>query len=269
LKAVKIVKIESTVSVSVTGTVCYLNCKHCGGHYLENMIPINKADQIPLSKKSLLISGGSNSDGKVPIIDHIEEIKKLKESKKFKLNFHTGLVNESEAMKISKIADAISFDFVGDDEVIKKVYNLDATVSDYIESLENLLKFKKEIYPHITVGLDCGKIKHEYKAIDILSLYPLEKVVFLVFIPTPLTYFEKCQPPTIDQIKSVFEYARKKFNCDLNLGCMYPKGKLRDEIATVAVEAGFNTITQPSEKLTEFLRKDGYNLTFQDECCIF
>jgi len=266
LKEIKIVKLESTVSVSVTGTVCYLNCKHCGSHYLESMVPINKTDHIPLNTKSLLISGGSTPDGKVPIMDHIEEIKKLKN---FKLNFHTGLVNEREAMEISKIADAISFDFVGKDETIKKVYNLNAKVEDYVRSLENLLKFKKAVYPHVTVGLDCGKISHEYKAIDILSSYQLEKVVFLVFIPTPMTYFEKCQPPKIEEIKAVFGYARKKFNCDLNLGCMYPKGNLRDEIATAAVEAGFNTITQPSEKLTEFLRKSGYKLTFQDECCIF
>ncbi len=269
MKKIKIVKLDATVSVSVTGTVCYLNCKHCGRHYLEKMIPITETKRIPPSTKSLLISGGSTLDGKVPISDHVEEIKALKALKKFRFNFHTGLVNEKEAAEISKIADAISFDFVGEDDVIKKVYNLNATVADYVKSLENLLKFKKEIYPHITIGLDCGKISHEYKAIDILSKYNLEKVVFLVFIPTPLTYFEKCQPPTIDEIRSIFEYARKKFDCDLNLGCMYPKGKIRDEIAMAAVEAGFNTITQPSEKVIEFLRTNGYDLTFQDECCIF
>lgn len=262
----KIVKLGSTVSVSVTGTVCSLNCKHCGRHYLESMIPINKTALIPSGTKSLLISGGSTIDGKVPVFDHLDEIRALK---KFKLNFHTGLVSENEAREISEAADAVSFDFVGDDRVIKDVYNLNATVLDYVRSLENLLKFKKEIYPHITVGLDCGKIHHEYKAIDILSSYDLEKVVFLVLIPTPSTYFENCKPPDITEIKKVFKYAREKFTCDLNLGCMYPKGDSRDEIALAAIESGFSTITQPSEKIVNMLRKNDFNLTFQDECCIF
>lgn len=262
----KIVKLGSTVSVSVTGTACSLNCKHCGRHYLESMIPINKMGIIPESTKSLLISGGSTIEGKVPVIEHLDEIKKLK---KFKLNFHTGLVSEDEAREISEVADAVSFDFVGNDDVIKDVYNLNAKVSDYVESLENLLKFKKEIYPHITVGLDCGKITHEYKAIDILSSYDLEKVVFLVLIPTPSTYFENCNPPDIDEIKKVFKYAREKLTCELNLGCMYPKGKLRDEIALAAIEADFNVVVQPSERIVNLLLEKGFKLTFQDECCIF
>ncbi len=268
MKKIKVVELRSTVSVSVTGTVCYLNCKHCGRHYLANMIPISKSDDIPSEVKSLLISGGSTSDGKVPVLNHVDEIKKLK-SKGFRLNFHTGLVDEKEAERISQIADAISLDFVGDDEVISNVYNLKATIGDYAKSVENLLKFTDKVYPHVTVGLDCGRIHHEYTAIDILSGYNLKKVVFLVFIPTPFTIFEKCQPPKIEEIKSVFAYAREKFGCELNLGCMYPKGNFRDEIAMAAINSGFDTITQPPLKVIEYLKLNDYEITYQDECCIF
>jgi uncharacterized radical SAM superfamily protein len=232
------------------------------------MLPLSESEKIPSGTKSLLISGGSTLEGKVPILAHSRSIEELK-MKGFRLNFHTGLVDEKEAERIAKMADAISFDFVGDDEVIKKVYNLDATVDDYIRSLENLLKFKKEIYPHITIGLDCGEIGHEYRAIDILSSYTLEKVVFLVFIPTPSTFFENCPPPRIDEIKAIFEYARKHLACELNLGCMYPKGRIRDEIDMAAIEVKFNTITQPSLKIIEYLKMNGYKVSFQDECCIF
>ncbi|MGC8610984.1 MAG: radical SAM protein [Athalassotoga sp.] len=265
MKEIKIVKLRSTVSVSVTGTVCQLNCKHCGRHYLEDMVPINRIDEIPPSTKSILVSGGSKKNGEVPLSEHKEEIESLK--KRFRLNFHTGLIQDD--ISVLKLADAISFDFVGDDDVIKKVYNLNARVEDYVRSLEILMKITDRVYPHITIGLDCGKIGHEYKAIDILSRYELKKVVFLVFIPTPRTVFEKCQPPEIEEIKSVFSYAREKFKCELNLGCMYPKGNLRDQIAEAAVENGFNTLTQISEKMIDSLQKREFNLIFQDECCIF
>ncbi len=265
MRDIKIVKLRSTVSVSVTGTVCQLNCKHCGRHYLEGMIPINKIDEIPPSAKSLLVSGGSKINGEVPLSEHKDEIESLK--KRFKLNFHTGLIHDD--ISILKLADAISFDFVGDDDVIKRVYNLNATVKDYVRSIEILMKITDKVYPHITVGLDCGRIGHEYKAIDILSHYDFKKIVFLVFIPTPHTLFEKCQPPKIEEIKSVFDYAREKFKCELNLGCMYPKGDLRDRIAELAVESGFNTLTQVSELMIDLLQKRGFNLIFQDECCIF
>ncbi|BBJ28141.1 radical SAM protein [Athalassotoga saccharophila] len=264
MRDIKIVRLRSTVPVSVTGTACQLNCKHCGRHYLEDMIPINKINEIPSSTKSILVSGGSKMNGEVPLSEHKEEIESLK---KFKLNFHTGLIHDD--ISVLNLADAISFDFVGDDDVIKRVYNLNAKVQDYIRSLETLMKITDKVYPHITVGLDCGKITHEYKAIDILSHYNFKKVVFLVFIPTPHTAFEKCQPPKIEDIKSVFAYARERFKCELNLGCMYPKGNLRDQIAEAAVENGFNTLTQVSEKMIDSLRERGFHLIFQDECCIF
>jgi uncharacterized radical SAM superfamily protein len=36
-----------------------------------------------------------------------------------------------------------------------------------------------------------------------------------------------------------------------------------------AIEAKFNTITQPSLKIIEYLKMNGYKVSFQDECCIF
>jgi uncharacterized radical SAM superfamily protein len=70
MKNIKIVELHSTVSISVTGTVCSLNCKHCGRHYLEDMLPLSESEKIPSGTKSLLISGGSTLEGKVPILAH-------------------------------------------------------------------------------------------------------------------------------------------------------------------------------------------------------
>ncbi len=270
MKKIKLAFTKLTLPVSVTGRACALNCKHCGGHYLEHMMPLSKVFEegvIPAGTKSLLVSGGSTLEGKVPILNRIDEIKSL-ESKGYKLNFHVGLVDEKEAIEISKIADAISFDFVGDDETIHYVYNLKKKVGDYVRTFEILRRYTKNVYPHITIGLNCGKIGHEYKAIDILSHYRHEKIVFIVFIPTLHTAFEECPTPSINDIRKIFKYARKKLSCELILGCMYPGGKLRDEIGFAAIDSDFNTITQPSSHVIERLERENYLIEWSDECCV-
>ncbi len=267
MKRIKVSNMKSTVSVSVTGTVCQLDCKHCGRHYLKTMIPIWDLERIPTGTKSLLISGGSMLNGRVPVLERLDLLRKLKK-KGYRLNFHVGLVDEREAREISEIADAISFDFVGSGSIARKIYNLDVEVDDYKKAFEFLLEYGSKVYPHVTVGLDCGKISHEYEAIDILSGYSLEKVVFIVFIPTPGTVFESCSPPTIEEISEFFGAARRKLDCALNLGCMYPKGKMREEIAVEAVKNGFDLITQPTMKVLNYLETNGYEIEVQDECCV-
>ena len=60
-------------SVSLTGTYCSLNCKHCSRHYLEGMIPaVNEEALYKTAKKiyeyggkGFLLSGGSDLNGKL------------------------------------------------------------------------------------------------------------------------------------------------------------------------------------------------------------
>ncbi len=267
MRRIKVVKLEHTVPVSVTGTVCQLKCKHCNAHYLKHMLPLSNL-KVPPSTKSILVSGGSDLQGKVPVFKHMEEIKKLK-NEGYRLNFHVGLVSEKEARVLGELADAISFDFVGNDETIRYVYNLDKSVSDYVKTFEYLRKYTENVYPHVTVGLSCGKIGHEYTAVDLLSHYDVKKVVFIVFIPTVGTYFSECPVPKAEEVRKVFSYAHRKLeNVELILGCMYPRGKHRNDIAMTAIESGFDTITQPSKEIVDFLKRSGYELTFSDECCV-
>ncbi len=266
MKKLKVAMLAHTVPVSVTGTVCQLRCKHCNAHYLQHMTALWDLKISPTTK-SFLVSGGSTIEGKVPVYEHIEEIKILK-AKGYRLNFHVGLVNDDGAKVLSEIADGISFDFVGDDDTIRYVYNLKKSVSDYIKTFETLIAYSSKVFPHITVGLRCGRLSHEFKAIDLLSRYQPSKVVFIVFIPTPRTDFSRCPVPDLEDIKKVFSYARQKFDHELILGCMYPHGKYRDAITRAAVDSAFNTITQPSKKFVDLLVQKGYQLEFSDECCV-
>ncbi|MBR0519556.1 radical SAM protein, partial [bacterium] len=69
-----------TKSISVTGNRCSFNCSHCGRKYLQSMESIS--DTIKLGKRnftSVLISGGMNIKGYVPLDEYEDEIRKIKE----------------------------------------------------------------------------------------------------------------------------------------------------------------------------------------------
>jgi len=118
---------KETLEVSLTGTTCALKCAHCNAQYLSGMKSkeaiLKTIEANPGKFKSILVSGGSTVEGKVPILEHMDFIKKVY-SMGFKLNFHTGLLTEEEIRTIKPYVERISFDFVYDDRVIQEVYHL-------------------------------------------------------------------------------------------------------------------------------------------------
>ncbi|UCE37143.1 MAG: radical SAM protein [Thermoplasmata archaeon] len=256
-----------TRPLSVTGNSCALSCAHCNGHYLRQMKIADysvKDEQEEI--KSYLISGGCDEEGAVPIKDNIELIREL--SKDNKVITHTGLINKEDVDAISPYIHAASFNMIGDDSTINEVYNLDKTVSDFSESYSYLMK-KIKTYPHITIGLHKGKIKGEYKVIDLLSEIGVEAVVFNVFIPTKDTEFEDAKPPDLMDVFRVISYARRKMkDTKIFLGCMRPGGTYREELDAFCVITGIDRIVQPSKNAKKIARGMGYKITESMECCI-
>ena len=78
---------EKFAAISVTGTHCDLRCGHCRGKLLESMIPAEDPETFfqvvdrLRSKGALgvLVSGGANKDGEVPLERFIPSIKAIKE----------------------------------------------------------------------------------------------------------------------------------------------------------------------------------------------
>ncbi len=74
---------EKFAAVSVTGTRCDLHCAHCKGKLLESMIPAEDPETFlriinQLHSKGalgVLVSGGANRDGEVPLERFIPAIK--------------------------------------------------------------------------------------------------------------------------------------------------------------------------------------------------
>ncbi|USG99599.1 radical SAM protein [Thermococcus argininiproducens] len=260
-------------SLSLTGNYCTLNCAHCGKHYLESMKKVEKSNLVEYCKnlekegyKGCLLSGGMDSRLKVPLDMYANEIKKIKKETKLKLNAHVGFIDESD-LEWLKYVDVVSLDFVGEDDVIKRVYKIKKRVEDYLGIIELLTSNGIKVAPHITVGLDFGKIWWEYKAIELLAHYPVDVLVLDVLIPTRGTEMENTIPPSVDKSLEVVKYARDTFNGELSIGCMRPLGKWRLEFDRGAILIGVDRITNPPRKIIEWAKKIR-DIEIIYECCV-
>ncbi|MFU2158377.1 radical SAM protein [Caldisericum sp. AR60] len=277
---------RETLEVSLTGTACSLNCNHCNARYLSRMKTKEQILEIlenhPGRFKSILISGGSTKDGKVPILEHMDFIKKV-HSMGLKLNFHTGLLSEEEIRAIKPYVERISFDFVYDDRVIQEVYHLkDKTKEDFektyllmrriiggrIENEEGLPQSR--VVPHITLGIKCGEIDEgEEDTIDELAFIKPTLIVIDVFIPTKGTPFENCPVPDLDKVLKMVDkaYRRTSRTTTLFLGCMRPFGEYRELLDVEAYKLGVKGFVLPSKSLRDLLKEQGEEVRIFNECC--
>ncbi len=257
-----------TRALSLTGRACALDCAHCGGHYLETMLPLaglEPADRRLAGATSLLISGGCDPAGRVPVTDHLERLATLRPGRR--LNWHCGLVGEAELLAIRDMADVVSFDLVGNDETIAEVSGLAATVADYRRTYR-LLRRHVVVIPHITIGLRGGQLSGERAALRILHEEGAAAIVFLVLIPTPGTRYAGRTPPPVEEVARLLAEARLAFpEIPLLLGCMRPGGSYRRALDCLAVRAGVNRIVKPARAGLTLASDLGLRLEATEECC--
>jgi len=254
-----------TALISLTGHHCELDCAHCGGYYLQHMTPVWRAEVRKAT--SCLISGGCDASGRVPVTRYLEQIKAIRQGRR--MNWHVGLIEETDLLAIVPYTDVVSFDFVGDDDTIREVYGLDCTVADYVRTYQ-MVRRHTRVIPHITIGLHGGAIGHEYPAMEKLQELGVNGLVFIVFIPTAGTRYADCQPPPIELVVNILTEARLRFpDKPLHLGCMRPRGKYRVQLDTLAVRAGFNKIVSPARGAVQLAKELGLSIVPGRECCVF
>ena len=210
--------------------------------------------------KGILISGGLDENGKVPIDYSILE--KIKRDTSLIINHHSGFLIKDDAKNIKKSGiDAVSVDFVGSDDTIKNILKMPFRVSDYENTVRYLVEEGVNVVPHICVGLDKGKIVGEYNAVEILKKYPINSLTLLVLIKSELEKKENIIYD-IQSIKKFFLHVRKSFpDTMLSLGCMRPRIQELDEMAPI-----FNNIVNPSKNMIKFIRNDK-SIVITKVCC--
>lgn len=256
----------STLPLSITGDYCALQCDHCKAHFLKNMVPLylfeNKVKKDD-NYKSILISGGYNKEGVLPISEaHLAQFKRFK-TMGYKLNFHLGLVSEEDIKKLNGIPEIVSFDLMLDDFVIREVFHLKSKNKENFKESFLLLNEYFPVSPHILIGANYGKISKEYEEIEFLEKVNPKKLIFIVITPLKNTPFEKIDLPSIKEIEELWKFTKKKLpNTDLYLGCVRPKGNYRYELDSLAYEFEFKAIVNPHHEVI----KNSDNKTF-DQCC--
>jgi len=264
-------------TVSVTGTACALNCKHCGGKVLQTMHPANTPEKLFKLGAELkqndalgcLVSGGCLPDGSVPLKQFVPAIEKIKRELGLTVFVHTGIIDAAMATALKTAGvDAALIDIIGSDETIRKVCNLNVTVKDYAKSLKALHEAGLNFVPHVIVGLHDGKLKGELNALKIIASVKPSAIVVIAFMPIPGTAMAKVKPPQPADIAKVTATARLMFpQTPLALGCVRPKGKHRAETDVLALKAGVDAIAFPSEEAVKYAEAQGYALSFSSYCC--
>ncbi len=254
---------SATVPVTVTGPACALRCAHCNGHYLAGMRSL--ADPAVARARSLLVSGGCDPQGRVPVLPHLESIVRAGAGKR--LNWHVGLIDEDTVRAIEPYVDVISFDFVADDETIRQVYALERTAEEYVAAYR-MLRRHVRVVPHLTIGLLGGRLRGERQALSLLRDLGAEALVFIVFIPTPGTAYADRQPPAIGEVVDLLAEARIAFpDTPLLLGCMRPREGYRSRLDELAVQVGVNRIVNPARTAVAAAQQLGLAIEWGEECC--
>jgi lipoyl synthase len=264
-------------TISVTGTACSQNCKHCGGKVLGTMHPaLNPQQLFDLCVKlkadgagGCLISGGCMPDGSVPLKPFADVIGRVKRELGLTVFVHTGMVDSETAVLLKSAGvDAVLIDVVGSDETIRKVFNLNIAVRDYAYSLKALQAAGLNVIPHVIVGLNNGELGGEFEALKMILPTEASAIVIIAFMPIHGTEMEKAKPPKPIDIAKVAATARVMFpNTPLVLGCMRPKGKLRSETDVYALQAGVDAVAFPSEKAVNYAQQQGHRVSFSSYCC--
>jgi uncharacterized radical SAM superfamily protein len=266
------------VSISVTGNNCALNCEHCNTKMLDNMLdlPSFGGSLFDMAKnleekgaKGVLISGGSNTRNQVPLLQHIEDMKRIRRELGMVIRVHPGLPDEETCEALAEVnVDGVMLDIIGDQETISDVYHLDAEPSDYEAVLDRLHRHKIPAIPHIVLGHYFGKMNGEWAALDMIKKYPLKILVLVILLPLTGTGMEGVIPPSMEEIGGFFETARLSLpSTPILLGCVRPLGNIKIDIDKSAINAGLNGIAFPSEGIVGYAQDKGLEPSFINACC--
>ena len=263
-------------SVSLTGSRCQLNCKHCGSKLLSGLIPANPHERLEqiarrLAKngaKGMLITGGCDTKGKVPTAAAAQYIKRIKQQTNLIVIAHTGFITPDEARTLKDSGlDGIAFDVVGDAGTVQRVYGLDTTGGDYLKSLQAISDAGINIFPHVCVGLDFGKIGGELPALELIRNINPTTVVITGLMPIAGTAMSSVKPNPYD-FAEVFCRACELFpEIPITLGCAHSSGRDRELIERIALESGVFNIALPTRSFVKYARAKGYVIEYFGTCC--
>jgi len=265
-------------AISITGSHCDLRCAHCKGKLLESMIPaenpetfLQVAERLRVNgAHGILVSGGADQNGEVPLKKFIPSIRELKEkAPQFKVIVHTGLIRReiAEELKDSGI-DQILIDVIGDDDTIREVYRLNKRVEDYEETLWMLKEMGHRLAPHIIIGHHFGEIRGEWRALEMATRVGVETIVLVIFKalhPSGKNHFKIPNPEETSRISAIARILNP--NIPIRMGCIRPAHPWKAKMEKGFIDSGVNTIAYPLQGTIDYVKETGLKTKFIEMCC--
>jgi biotin synthase len=266
------------VAASVTGKDCDLRCLHCDGGLLRNTYPAETPQALwdltarlnERGLRGLLLTGGCDSDGIVPLAPFCPTLARLKSELGLRTTLHSKLINRplAEALRESR-ADAVLLDVVGSLDMLQRIYRLtDKTLDDIRHGLDLLGEYDLPISPHVVLSNLAGADGEGYRALALVEGRRLHSLVIVLLMALPGCEVGPTTDWDLGELRRLFENARAMFpGTPLTLGCARPLGPLQKQVDALAVETGFDGIAFPSEGTVARARELGRDIRFSEFCC--
>jgi uncharacterized radical SAM superfamily protein len=251
-------------------------CQHCKGKLLEALITAKTCDELEKKAlalyrrgaKGILLTGGCDERGRVPIMSLIPAIKKLREKTGLILIAHTGFISSNEAAMLKDSGlDGIGFDVIGDMATVKEVYGLDVSEKDYTDSLRAIEDSGIIVFPHVCVGLHFGELRGEFHALELISSINPTTIIITGLMPVAGTPMAHIKPKPSDFEKVITTAKEMLPDTPVVLGCAHSSGKDRAEIEKIALKAGVSGIAVPTIQTISFAKENGYEINYYGACC--
>ncbi|MDZ7363505.1 MAG: radical SAM protein [candidate division KSB1 bacterium] len=269
---------QEFVSISITGTACALSCEHCKMSVLKGMMALPQfegslfdlcAALARRGARGVLISGGSDRQGRVPLLPHIPDMIRVRHELGLALRVHVGLPDEETCAALAEVGiDGAMIDVIGHRDTIREVYHLDSSPEAYETALGHLERHNVPTVPHIILGLHFGRMLGEWRALEMIARHPPKILVLVILMPLNGTPMAVTRPPSLDEIGNFFATARKTLPATpVMLGCARPLGQIKFDIDRLAIDAGLNGIAYPAEGIVEYARQKRLIPNFINACC--
>ncbi|MCJ7473358.1 MAG: radical SAM protein [Actinobacteria bacterium] len=280
----------SFLNISITGQDCQLMCRHCRRELLKGMSEAGDSKKlVELVKKyikrarnnrentgngplkGMLISGGFDAEGKLPVNNILSGISELKSKYPFlTIYIHTGFLDEDEAAALKRSGvDAVLVNLIGSQKAIREVYNLrDRTYNDYLDTIKLLKVHGLKVSPHIIIGLEDGKLSDEFRTVKDALALGVDSLVFIVLKKASRTADFISSKVPHDEIIGLVKYARELSpDVLLSFGCAKPPDSSRHLLEIELIKAGIDSMAFPAEETVRFAVENKIAHTFVEKCC--
>lgn len=262
-------------ALSITGSVCDLQCEHCRGFLLASMIPATTPRDLVrrcvalFSKgvRSVLVSGGCDRQGRLPWERFEEALREVKESTGFFVSVHTGLADARTARALRRAGvDQVLVDVVGDRKTLREICRLHAGPEHVLSCLKALRDEGLSMAPHVVCGLYRGEIRGEWRALEMIASLRPEMLVFCSIMPLRGAPSRNWPSPDPEDVALLMAEARFLMpDVPMSLGCARKRGDRRLE--KLALEAGVNRVALPGEETVAYALSLGLAVRAAEACC--